>query len=53
MQNAIDNDKTKDGDTTPADVPAAHPGVTIDLSRKNIRKLPDEVVDILQYRAER
>lgn len=53
MQNAIDNDKTKDGDTTPADVPTTHPGVTIDLSRKNIRKLPDEVVDILQYRAER
>lgn len=53
MQNAIDNDKTKDGDSTPADLPATHPGVTIDLSRKNIRKLPDEVVDILQYRAER
>jgi hypothetical protein len=29
------------------------PGVTIDLSRKNISKLPDEVVDIIKNELER
>ena len=29
------------------------PGLTIDLSRKNIQKLPDEVVDIIKNELER
>jgi len=29
------------------------PGLTIDLSRKNIQTLPDEVVDIIQNELER
>lgn len=29
------------------------PGITIDLSRKNILKLPDEVVDIIKHDLER
>lgn len=29
------------------------PGVTIDLSRKNIQELPDEVVDIIKHELER
>ncbi len=29
------------------------PGLTVDLSRKNIQKLPDEVVDIMMNKLER
>lgn len=29
------------------------PGLTIDLSRKNIQRLPDEVVDIIMNKLER
>jgi hypothetical protein len=29
------------------------PGVTIDLSRRNIQELPDEVVDIIKHELER
>jgi hypothetical protein len=29
------------------------PGLTIDLSRKNIQKLPDEVVDMIMNKLER
>lgn len=32
---------------------ALKPGVTVDLSRKNIHRLPDEVVDIMKNELER
>lgn len=32
---------------------AIKPGVTLDLSRKNIQKLPEEVVDLMKHELER
>jgi hypothetical protein len=29
------------------------PGLTVDLSRKNIRELPEEVVDVIKHELER
>lgn len=52
MRNALDENE---GHAAEASAVSADlkPGVTIDLSRKNIQKLPDEVVDIIKNELER
>jgi len=54
MQNALQENEAQaqraEGGTTNAEL---KPGVTIDLSRKGIRELPEEVVDVIKHELER
>lgn len=52
MQNALLENETQAVEASGV-ITDLKPGVTIDLSRKNIQKLPDEVVDIIKYEIER
>lgn len=51
MQNALENEN-KAVEVTAVGT-ALKTGVTIDLSRKNIQKLPEEVIDIVKTELER
>lgn len=54
MQNALQENEAQaqraEGGTTNTEL---KPGVTIDLSRKGIRELPEEVVDVIKHELER
>ncbi|KAM4060082.1 RAM signaling pathway protein [Hirsutella rhossiliensis] len=52
MQTALESEKSQAADAG-AVGPGLRSGVTIDLSRKNIQKLPEEVVDIVKNELER
>ncbi|PHH85573.1 hypothetical protein CDD83_235 [Cordyceps sp. RAO-2017] len=52
MQTALESEKNQAADAG-AVGPGLRSGVTIDLSRKNIQKLPEEVVDIVKNELER
>jgi len=52
MRDALRDNDQQAGDTTGVNSDM-QPGLTIDLSRKNIQKLPDEVVDIIKDKLER
>lgn len=52
MRVALDEHETQTADASGVSN-ELKPGVTIDLSRKNIQKLPDEVVDIIKHDLER
>ena len=54
MRSALEGEKTQSVDAAAAAGAAGlKTGITIDLSRKNIQKLPDEVVDIVKSELER
>ncbi len=52
MRNALDENQTLAAEASAVSTDLK-PGVTIDLSRKNIQKLPDEVVDKIKHELER
>ena len=52
MRDALRESDQQAGDTSGVSTDLK-PGLTIDLSRKNIQKLPDEVVDIIKNELER
>jgi len=52
MRNALESEKSQAAEAG-AVAPGLRSGVTIDLSRKNIHKLPEEVVDIVKDELER
>ncbi|PHH71911.1 hypothetical protein CDD80_4902 [Ophiocordyceps camponoti-rufipedis] len=52
MQNALESEKNQAADVD-AVGPGLRSGVTIDLSRKDIQRLPEEVVDIVKDELER
>ena len=52
MKNALEENKTKAAEASGVSN-ELKPGVTIDLSHKNIQKFPDEVVDIIKNELER
>ncbi|PFH60527.1 hypothetical protein XA68_10807 [Ophiocordyceps unilateralis] len=52
MQTALESEKNQAADVE-AVGPGLRSGVTIDLSRKDIQKLPEEVVDIVKHELER
>ncbi|KJZ80449.1 hypothetical protein HIM_00299 [Hirsutella minnesotensis 3608] len=52
MQTALESEKNQAGDAG-AVGPGLRSGVTIDLSRKGIHKLPEEVVDVVKNELER
>jgi hypothetical protein len=52
MKNALDENETKAAEASGVSN-ELKPGVTIDLSHKNIQKFPDEVVDIIKIELER
>ncbi|KYK61214.1 RAM signaling pathway, SOG2 [Drechmeria coniospora] len=53
MQHAIENEKGQAAEVGAVGTPGLRSGVTIDLSRKNIQRLPEEVVDIVKEELER
>lgn len=50
MKNALEENQSKSDDANGVEL---KPGVTIDLSHKNIQKFPEEVVDIIKNELER
>jgi hypothetical protein len=52
MRNALEENQTKAAEASGVSN-ELKPRVTIDLSRENIQKLPDEVVDIIKVELER
>lgn len=52
MKNALEENQTKAAQASGV-INELKPGVTIDLSHKNIQKFPDEVVDIIKTELER
>ncbi len=52
MRAALDDNQTQAAEASGVSN-ELKPGLTIDLSRKNIQKLPDEVVDIIKNELER
>lgn len=52
MKNALEENRTKAAEAVGVSN-ELKPGVTIDLSHKNIQKFPDEVVDIIKSELER
>jgi hypothetical protein len=52
MKNALEENQTKAAEASGVSN-ELKPGVTIDLSHKNIQKFPDEVVDIIKTELER
>jgi hypothetical protein len=52
MKNALDENQTKAAEASGVSN-ELKPGVTIDLSHKNIQKFPEEVVDIIKTELER
>lgn len=52
MRNALEENQTKAGGTTGM-TNELKPGITIDMSHKNIQRFPDEVVDIIKTELER
>lgn len=52
MKNALDENQTKAAEASGVSN-ELKPGVTIDLSHKQIQKFPDEVVDIIKNELER
>lgn len=52
MNNALQENETQAAEASGVST-ELKPGVTIDLSRKNIQALPDEVVDIIKNELER
>jgi hypothetical protein len=52
MKNALDENQTKAAEASGVSNDLK-PGVTIDLSHKNIQKFPEEVVDIIKSELER
>lgn len=52
MQNALEENQTKSGGTTGI-TNELKPGITIDMSHKNIQRFPEEVVDIIKSELER
>jgi len=50
MKNALDENKAESADANGVEL---KPGVTIDLSHKQIQKFPEEVVDIIKNELER
>ena len=52
MRNALEENQTKAAETSGVSN-ELKPGVTIDLSHKNIQKFPEEVVDIIKNELER
>lgn len=53
MRNALEGEKSQAVDAAAAGAAGLKPGITIDLSRKSIQKLPEEVVDIVKTELER
>lgn len=53
MQHAIESEKSQAVEAGAVGTASLRSGVTIDLSRKNIQKLPEEVVDIVKEQLER
>lgn len=52
MQNALEENQTKSGGTAGI-TNELKPGITIDMSHKNIQRFPEEVVDIIKSELER
>jgi hypothetical protein len=52
MRDALEENKTKAGAVTGMSS-ELKPGITIDMSHKNIKKFPEEVVDIIKTELER
>ena len=52
MQNALEENQTKSG-ATAGITNELKPGITIDMSHKNIQRFPEEVVDIIKSELER
>jgi hypothetical protein len=52
MQNALEEHQTKSGGTAGI-TNELKPGITIDMSHKNIQRFPEEVVDIIKSELER
>ncbi|KAJ6439599.1 cell morphogenesis protein Sog2 [Purpureocillium lavendulum] len=53
MRSALESEKGQAAEAGAVGAPGLRSGVTIDLSRKNINKLPEEVVDIVKDELER
>jgi hypothetical protein len=52
MKNALEENQSKAGETSGMSN-ELKPGVTIDLSHKNIQRFPEEVIDIIKTELER
>lgn len=52
MRNALEENQSKAGGTTGM-TNELKPGITIDMSQKNIERFPEEVVDIIKSELER